>query len=391
MSNVEEEGQPVSQVFCEFAPEDFEFFEPSACWVPPCWISVPLGFRAVSDRARERFFLPLKLPFQADPFAREGILQQVSTQFFAIYEQAQLAEINWTSFLWQKFTKLQRAFAETANLFQPPMRFVPRSDFEHATLDTILRTDPETFEMYIADDTDSSKREVFVLRIHSSLWHYTPKQKYLWFEKRVPWRLHREDVLPWFNATVKKLPRKRQPIDWTPWTDKFLRSHPEFAPMRHASELPWNERPPIVLVFGTREEVGYAAFFRLERTRIEGIKRVGKELFLIATIASRYLEEGEKLWWDFRIISPTAVHAERLELRLLSGEQIHFGIGDDISGIVAANHHLVHFINVDPELIKGCYSREGMMLLSFDPARFRHKTYHYYKEAARNPEEGHRL
>jgi len=384
---VEEEGQSVTEVFGEFTPDDFVFFEPSACWVPPCWISAPLVFRAVSERARAKFMLPLKLSFQADPFARLGILQQISSQFFAIYEQAHPARTAWTSLLWQPFIELQQAFSDRTRLFQPPMKFVAREEFESTTLDVVLRSDPETFEMYLADDSDSSKRDILVLRIHSSLWHYAPNQKYLWFEKRVPWRLHREDVLPWFDATVKKLPRKRQPIEWSAWTDKFLRSHPEFARERSSSERPWSERPPIVLVFGTRDEVGYAASFRLERTRIEGIKRIGKELFLRSTIANPY----EKLWWDFRICSPNPIQAERLESRFLSGEQIHFGIGDDISGMIAANEHIVHFTNVETELIKRCYSRDGMILLSFTSRRFRHKTYHYCAEGPRSIEETDRL
>ncbi len=135
--SVQNEGQPVTEVFGDFTPDDFEFFEPSACWVPPCWINVPLVFRAVSDRAKERFIFPMKLEFQADPFARKSVLQQFSTQFFAIYDQARPAGRQWADALWHQFTALENAFADTSSLFKPPMRFVSRSDFERVPLNEV--------------------------------------------------------------------------------------------------------------------------------------------------------------------------------------------------------------------------------------------------------------
>ncbi len=388
---MDSESQSTQDIFREFRPEDFNFGSPAGSWVPPCWISVPLVFRAVSERAKAVFPMPMKFEFQADPFARKAPSEQFSSQFFPIYEQAQTACGEWSEFLWQQFAALQHAFADTEQVLRPPMRFVPRAEFEKATLDTVLRNDPETFEIYLADDTDSAKRETLVLRIHSSLWHYVPNQKYLWYEKRVPWRLRAEDVTAWFDATVKKLPSKRQPLEWSAWKQKFLRSHPEFVPQEPSPDARWEEKSPIVLVFGTRDEVGYAALFHLDRHRIQSIKRSGEEILIRATIANRYEKEPEKLWWTFRIFSPAAVNAERLEARLISGEQVHFGLGDDISGIVATDETSVHFINVDSEFIKASYSREGMMLLSFVPPRFRHKTYVYYKEEVGEIEEAHRL
>lgn len=121
------------------------------------------------------------------------------------------------------------------------------------------------------------------------------------------------------------------------------------------------------------------------------IRRSGNEVSIKATIENRYEKDPDKLWWTFRLFSPSVRHAERLEERLASGEQIHFGLGDDITGMIATDDRSVHFINVDPEVIKQSYSRKGMMLLSFSPPRFRHKTYVYYNEESMVPDDVYRL
>ena len=379
------------RIFEEFSPDDFEFAAATPCWIQPCWINVSSTFRASNARAKDAFPLPIKFDFQTDPFARKRVLEQFNSQFWQLYDKARIGGRAWIDFLWKQFDNFRQAFERTGELFQPPMRFVPRTEFQNATLDIILQHDPEAFEIYLADDTDSSKNEILVLRIHSSLWHYSPGQMYFWFDKRVPWRIRAEDVLPWFDATVKKLPKKRQPMDWMPWKNKFLQSHPEFSRALAVSHVNWEERPPLVLVFGTKDQVGYAGLFHLDRSRIQAIRRSRNEISIKATIENRYENDPEKLQWTFRIFSPTTRHAERLESRLISGEEIHFGLGDDITGMIATNDRSIHFINVDPELIKRSYSRKGMMLLSLSPPRFRHKIYSYYDGEAALPDDVHRI
>ena len=157
------------------------------------------------------------------------------------------------------------------------MKFIPRSGFVKTSLESVLSKDPTTMDVYIAEDTDSDKHSVYVLRIHSSLWHYAPNTEHLWYEKRVPWHLHTEDVLPWFQATIKKLPKRKKPRDATPWEENLLRSDPELAPPILALDAQWHERPKLILVFGTRDEIGYAAMYHLERQRIQGLRRTGSE------------------------------------------------------------------------------------------------------------------
>jgi hypothetical protein len=54
------------------------------------------------------------------------------------------------------------------------------------------------------------------LRIHSSLPCIGVNPMCLWFEKRLSDNLHTEDVLPWFIATLHRLPKKHQPANVEP-------------------------------------------------------------------------------------------------------------------------------------------------------------------------------
>ncbi len=368
-----------SDVFTKYQPEDFEFTAPRAVWEQPCWIRVCNGFRAVNEPAKSQFWLPLTFDFKVDAFARKSAYEQLSEQFWRLYDHIRNSGSRmWLDFLCHRNDDFHRALEDTSSLFKPPFGFVPRSDFEAATLDIVLAQDPETMAIYVAEDTNSYGGEIYVLRIHSSLWHHCPGHTYRWYQKTLPWTLHPEDVLPWFHSTIGKLPKKSQPRDLTVWDEKFIDAEPDFARPNSPPGDAWSKRPKLVLIFGAADQVGYAALYHLERERIHSLIRSGSEVSIRASMASQYEKNPEKLLWTFHLLAPSPLHAQRLEGRLLSGEQIHFGIGDDIAGMIARHQDRVDAINVEPAILKRLCRREGKVLGLVSAPRMKHKSYIYW-------------
>lgn len=382
------DGDHEPDVFATCSPQDFSFSEPRAVWTQPCWIKVYNSFRGVTDSAKARFLLPLAFDFKVDAFGRKPPDEQLSQQFWRLYEHAEkVSDGRWSDFLLGRRDKYHAALQDTSVLFKSPFRYVPRSEFETTTLDVVLAQDPETMVIYVPEDTDSDGGAIYTLRIHSSLWHRYSDQRYRWYQKTLPWRLQPEDVLPWFHATVARLPKKRQPRDLTVWDEKLVSAEPDLALPKAEEGAIWTDRPKLVLVFGQRSDVGYAALYHLERNRIQNLTRRGSAVTLRASIHNRYQTDPEKLWWTFHLLAPSTFHAQRLEGRLLSGEQIHFGIGDDITGMIACHGNTIDAIDVDPETLKRFCSRDGMRLALISPPRLKHKSYVYFPADQPLPEE----
>ena len=368
-----------AEVFAKYSPEDFEFSVSRAVWEQPCWIRVCHGFRAVSEPAKSEYYLPLTFDFRVDAFARVSPDEQLSQQFWRLYMHArEVGGRPWADFLCRQNDEFQRALNNTTTLISPPFQYMPRPGFETVKLDVVLARPPETMAIYVAEDTNSYGHEIYTLRIHSSLWHHTASHRYLWFQKTLPTRLHPEDVVPWFHATVKKLPKKSQPRDLDAWDEMLVRAEPDLAPPAPTTHRRWSERSKLILVFGTRDEVGYAALYHLERDRIQSLVRTGAEISIRATIDNPYEKDPAKLWWTIHLITPSERHAERLEGRLLSGRQVHFGLEDDICGMIACNQNHVAAVNVPPDTLKRRCSRPGKVLALTSPLRQKHKTYCYW-------------
>ncbi|MEY2484256.1 MAG: hypothetical protein QOK24_2784 [Verrucomicrobiota bacterium] len=49
-------------------------------------------------------------------------------------------------------------------------------------------------------------------------------------------------------------------------------------------------------------------------------------------------------------------------MTLLSGGRIHFGIRDDIAGMIACHHDSVRAINVEPKTLERFCAKDGMVL-----------------------------
>lgn len=370
-----------SDLFAKYSPEDFDFAPPRAVWEQPCWIRVCNSFRAVDQAAKSEYYLPLTFDFRIDAFARISPDEQLDQQFWRLCKHAgEAGGRMWLDFLYQRNNEFRHALDDTTTLFTSPFRYVPRSEFESVKLDVILREDPERMVIYVAEDADSYGREIYALRIHSSLWYRVADQKYLWFQKILPWALHPEDVVPWFHATIKKLPKKSQPRNLDVWDEMLLRAEPDFAPLVPNGDQKWSDRSKLILVFGTRDEIGYAALYHLERDRIKSLVRNGTEISIRATIHNQYEKDPEKLWWIIHLLTPSERHAERLEGRLLSGGQVHFGLEDDICGMIACNQNHIDAVNVEPDALKRHCGKPGMVLALVSPPRQKHKTYCYWPE-----------
>lgn len=355
--------------FFDFDPGDFEIADIGASWRQPCWICVAIVFRASSDRSKAAFPLPMRLDFLVDLFASQLAPEQLRQQVFSNCGNLLTAGHSaWSEFSSQHLRELEAALADTSRLFNAPFRLVERWEFERVDLASVLRCDPDGMVAYLADDTDSYGREILVLRIHSSLWWYDAATPYLLFQKKVPANLRSEDLIPWFEALVHKLPRKRQPLDLSRWISKILECDPQL-------EQPSDN---VMLIFGPREQIGFASLFHIERQSIQMLIRRRQQLSFHALVENRYERDPSKLIWAFYLFCPSPAHAKRLQERLLSGQQSHFGIGDDISAMIAAGTTLVQAVNVPFETVEKLCGRDGMMLDRISAPRFRQQTYVFH-------------
>ena len=365
-------------LLANFHPRDFEILPIRKHWEPPCWVAIRTVFRPQSEAARAALIFPFKYEFKVDAFARKPMTAQLSSQIWEEIKRIQDESPQWAEYLWKSYTEYIESLSDLSSLFAAPFKMVPRTEFKKVTLDAVLNQDPETMDIYMADDSNAEGREISVLRIHSSLQYFHPKSDYLLFEKKIPWRLQLEDIVPWLRSMAKKLPKKKQPQDLDPWETKLLGEHPDLEQPKQPEDGSWTSMPRITLAFGTTDEIGYVALYHLDRELINIFLR--KEN-VIEIRASRRMRHNNSVspGWLFYLFTPSSLHAEVLENLMLSGSTIHFGIGPHISGMICVHEDFVNCIGVSKETVKKYCARPDMQLVSYEPIRFKHKTYTYRK------------
>jgi len=359
---IAERGYEMAEVFA-FAPAEFEMKPWKMSWESPCWVIADVILFPRTAAAREKFFLNLSMPHKVDAFARLNWEDQLWKAFSARIDHVCGPHANaWWPELMNCYQKLKEGLKKTETIFQEPFRFAGRREFVTVDLATILKEEAENLSVYLAVEKGSYCEYVF-LRIHSSLPFFGDKPRCLWFEKRLPDSLHKEDVLPWMVATIRRLPKMYQPPDVDLWTKRLLSFEPQLSQPLTGADKPWVEKPDLVLVLGPTTKVGYRSLTHFERRDISHIIRQND----IVTI-----EGKERYGWrdgtmeidrTFYLLSFDRAAAERVERRILSGERVHFGLDADVLGMVCRSGHVIHSMNVPVETVRRLCVERG---LTFD-------------------------
>jgi hypothetical protein len=357
--------------FRDVEPSDFEIIYPNPHFVRPCYVNLSLTLRPNSESAKRLSLLPWSIPIQIDLFSRLSRTQQLHQRISFLAEDVPCA---WGEFLWKLYLyQLEPLVQDLLVLLPKPLVVPTRDAFSDVSLERILKENPGNTEVYVAVDKGAYGHPEEFLRIHTLVG--PPLASRLWFEKRIRQMLREVDMVPWFISLINSLPKKRRPENISAWVERLFFRHPEFRLAENVSTKQWRERHPIVLVFGDAKNIGSSALFHLDRDRIRGIRREGSELKIEATIPNPYQEDPQKLWWTFYLFTPSSFHAARLESRLIAGDVVHFGIGDDIHGMVAVHDTSINAIGVPYEdLERFCPPEMKPHLAS--PKHQRHKLYY---------------
>jgi hypothetical protein len=365
----------MAEVFA-YAPADFELKPSKLFWDSPCWLNADLVLCPTTEATRQKFWLNLSMPHRVDAFARLSWEDQLWKAFSPRIDLVSGPHADaWWPRLMDCYENLKQGLKQTDTIFQEPFHFVRRQGFETVDLPTILKENPENLNVYLAIEKGSYS-EYMHLRIHSSPPFIGAKPRCLWFEKRLSDNLHTEDVLPWFIATLHRLPKKHQPADVEPWAKRLLHFEPQLAPPTSGAEKPWPEKPDLILVLGPTAKVGYRSLTHFERRDIGHVIRkgdmvrvVGKERFHWRDNKTMEVER------TFHLLAFDEAAAERVEKRILSGERVHFGLDADVLGMICQNSSFIHAINAPEEIIRQLCVEPGLELRLISTPRGKLKTY----------------
>lgn len=344
-------------------------------FTPPGYVSLYLSMRPTSQAAIRQLMLPRMLEFKLDMFARRSVREQFYERYCEVIDDLRSFAPRWSAFLIDNFRQFEQMLQEDSNFFQSPFRSVKKSEFQKVKLSEILKLNPNSVEIYIADDWNSDGKSVSILRAHSTLLESSPSQRYLWFEKAVPWVLFDEDVIPWFRSLIKRLPKKSQPENLPAWLQRLARNHPEFV-SEFPEGRPWESKPRIALIFGTLDQVGLSSIYHIERSEITSLFRKDAEVQIRASVSKMFSNGIEA--WLFRIFAHDSECAARLEAQILDGRFLHFGLGRDIAAILGTTESQVESIGLTDDQILHFCRKEGRILASYCARRLKHKTLHYY-------------
>lgn len=365
------------------APTEFELLPGKLSWDAPCWLQADIILSPRTGTARAKFFLNLKMPHQWDAFAKASWEEQLWAAFSPRFHQIEGPFANdWRQELFRCYQALKHRLRKTEAVFPPPFHFAKRDEYTAVDLATILKENPETLSVYLAFEKRSYSHYYF-LRIHSNPPFSGLQPRCLWFDKRLPIHLHTEDVLPWFVATIRRLPKKNQPSEIESWKKSLLRFEPQLAPPESGADKPWAGKPKVILVFGPTGKVGYRGMFHLERQDINRIVRQKDVLTITGKTRHSFADhtsmEMERI---FHLLAIDEDAAQRVERQILCGERTHFGLDGQILGMISHGAHVIQAINAPVEIVRRLCLEPGLgVSLTSDP-REKHKVYCIIKSQA---------
>jgi len=365
-----------NELLFSFAPTEFEFLPGKLMWESPCWLSADIVLRPLTPASREAFLLNVLMPHRWDAFAKASWEEQLWAAF-----APRLRDIlgqyrnDWWKKLWGSYSFLKGQIQNVDQLFPLPFRFMKREAFAIVGLPTILKEKPETLSIYLATEKRRYSEYSF-LRIHSSPPFAGAVPRCLWFEKRLPGGLHVEDVLPWFAATICRLPRKQQPVDIEEWKRRLLEFEPDLASSANTRKESWTDRSKVVFVFGPTCKVGYRSLFHFERRDIAEVLRKGKFLTIKGATRHLYADNSEvQLERIVFIVAADADACKRVERQIFDGEKVHFGLDCDIVGMIVRSGEFVHAMNVSVEIVRSLALGKGEDIRLESNPRRKHRLY----------------
>ena len=354
------------------APDEFVIGRPHFWWNPPCFFELNVLFSPKSESACNTFVEDFDLPHQIDAFSKEQMPKQLWSFFGArlqILDKGPFCRA-WVDAFLKLYDELKKHLLNPNHCFPPPLHFIPRKNFTRVDLRSILQEDPNRIDVYVIAEERRLGEDCF-LRIHSSLSSVAQQERYLWFEKRMPWRLHREDILPWFLATINRLPQKARPSNLQLWQERLLNYEPDLALQTDNTQRPWAHKPKVILVLGPQSLVGYRGLFHLERQNIDRVLRHHEVITIIAQTKMRFADKSEFVEvWRFHILTDSKSAACEIEKQILNGDKIHFGLDVQIIGMIAHEYEKneIYAINVSEALVrKLCLKEQQSMKLKSSP------------------------
>lgn len=382
--------EPQIESILTFDPSEFRIDPPRLIWNRPCYFQFEIIFSPQSQAAWENLAGDFTLHYQVDAFAKHDILKRL---WACIYDCPIRLLKNgkfhsaWLDVFLKLYDELKKHLLNPNHYFPPPFHFVPRKNFTRVDLRTILQENPNQLDVYVIAEERRLGEECF-LRIHSSLSFVAQQGRYLWFEKRMPWRLHREDILPWFLATINRLPQKARPSNLQFWQERLLSYEPDLVFQTDKSRRSWAQRPKVILVLGPQSLVGYRCLFHLERQNINRVLRHHEVITIIAQTKMRFVNKTEFVEsWKFHILTDGESSACEIEKQIVNGDRIHFGLDVQIVGMMAHEYERneIYAINVPEVLISRlCLDEQQCLKLKSSPKE-RVKAYDVMKVKENRP------
>ncbi len=360
----------------EFSPHDFEVILRDPTFVAPCWLALDPVLRPISPKARKATLYNLALSLRLDVFGREPLSHQLLEEWDRYYL---LAGDQWRPALDEHYPSLRDTVEQSPRYLPTYGKTIQIPEFQKVSLGEILAEPSSSMEFYATIDLGAYQKPDVFLRIHTRVDGEIPPDRYLWWEKSFPYGLHPEDVVPWFQNLVKRLPAKQRPKVTTQWIERLCLRCEGYRPPALGDAVEWNLRPKIVLVFGPTHDVGHAPLFHLERSRIRSITREGYMLRIRAEIESTYAPDEQE--WFFAVVTRNSMAAAQAENAMVRGNAIHFGVDHQIEGIAARNGDKIHAIGLPEHEVRALLGVSGSLELLSHP-RFRYKLYQEVRQNA---------
>ncbi|MGD1018243.1 MAG: hypothetical protein ABSA12_02880 [Verrucomicrobiia bacterium] len=360
----------VEELFNE-DPSAFDFRPPEIKWQPPSHLLFAVPLRFPLDAGGDVWHEDA-LVFPVDMFASQEIGEQLWERFRESRRSDQSPfRHEWGTKLYDQYEKLRLEIPKIPMLFQPPLKYVQRSDFSEAGLATVLGMRPELFDVYVANGV-GSHRFRYCLRIHSSL--KVPQTGFLWFEKRIPDGIGPDETYSWFEALIGKLPKRCRPHNIENWLSKLAEYDSHLVKQEPKQAKNWMDRSEIVIVCGPESNPSGAHRYHLCREEFRSFRREGHVLEFSSERDESFQSERRISRSRFIILCRDATAAESTERSMHAGTKIYFGLGQAITGIMHLSDDSVVAVGVDESVIKEYCCRNGEELES-TPSRRRRKLY----------------